>query len=298
MDLAAILATATATGVVSIPVAAYLGKLLVEHQLGKDQSIWDARIKKGVETYLADQAAQRDYDWDARKRLYEAIGPLRFQLLLACRDLYGRVWSHAKREDYSTNVSGYYGRSTLYRILRPVTLGLLIERKMAYADFAVDEGAIALIRFNFLYRACLTGGFLVEGHSRVNWDYQVEHVFSQSLDVAGESLVVEPSEQPARFMRFDEYETRLRTQAFVDQLDPFPDLLKGFTPSAKPLLWLRLVAAANLCRKYVDDHGQALNISAPPIDVPELLRVTSDREIRDDLARYAKRCADLPDIPY
>jgi hypothetical protein len=298
MDIAAILATGVTTGIISVPLAAYLGKIWVEHQLGKDQSVWDAKIRKGVETYLADQAAQRAYDWEARKRLYEAIGPLRFQLLLACRDMYGRVWSHGKREDYSTSISGYYGQSTLYRILRPITLGLLIERKMAYADFAVDPAAVALIRFNFLYRACLSGEFLVKDHSRVNWDYQVEHVFSQSLDVAGESLVVEPKDQPARVMRFDEYEAKMASQAFVDRLDPFPDLLKGFTPSTKPLFWLRLVAAANLCRKYVGDHGQALNISAPPIDVAALLGVTSDPEIRKDLDKYVQRCAELPDIPY
>lgn len=113
MDIGAIVATAVSTGIISVPLAAYLGKLWIEHQLKKGETVWEAKIQEGIETFLADRAAERQYAWDARKRLYEAIGPLRFQLLLACRDLSGRIEVHGVREWYDTSVSTYYGQSTL-----------------------------------------------------------------------------------------------------------------------------------------------------------------------------------------
>ena len=46
----------------------------------------DAQIRMEVEAQLGELAVQRQYEYEARRRLYTAIGPLRFQLLLACRD--------------------------------------------------------------------------------------------------------------------------------------------------------------------------------------------------------------------
>jgi hypothetical protein len=298
MDFAEILAISVSTGLVSIPLAAYLGKVWLENQISKDQSVWDAKIKKGVESFLADQAAQRAYDWEARKRLYEAIGPLRFQLLLACRDLQGRVNSHGRRESYSTNIDEYYGQSTLYRLLRPVTIGLLIERQMAFADFAVDPAAIELIRFNYLLKNCLSGELLVQGHTQIDWDHQKQHAFSQSIEVAGGALVVEQAGCPARVMRFDEFEDKVTDPEFLSKLEPFPSLFQNFSPKRKPLYWLRLVACANLCRSYLADHGKVLRIGAPTLDIRALLTITGDAEILSALDTYTARCAELLDQAY
>jgi hypothetical protein len=125
-----------------------------ELELHKAQ--WAGEVKRQVENWLADKAADREYVLDARKRLYTAIGPLRFQLLLACRDLSGRVTAHA-RSPYDTDVEHYYGRSFLFRILRPLAISELIERQIAFADFAVDAGAQDLLRFKKAAFAAFTG---------------------------------------------------------------------------------------------------------------------------------------------
>jgi hypothetical protein len=41
----------------------------------------------------------------------------------------------------------YYGKNTLYRMLRPIAISELIERQIAYADFAVDPSAVKVLRF-------------------------------------------------------------------------------------------------------------------------------------------------------
>jgi hypothetical protein len=298
MDMTSLIATGVSTGIVSIPVGAYLGKTWVEHQLRKGQSVWDARIRQQIESYLADQAAQRQYDWVARKRLYEAIGPLRFQLLLACRDWAGRVVAHGTQERYDMNVATYYGRSTLYRLIRPVTIGLLIERQMAYADFAVDPAAVQLLRFSNSVRQCLSGEFLVAGHSQINWDEQEQHVFAEVLSTAAAALVRPAGEQAERVMRFDELRDCLQQHDFVAKVAPFPALLAGFTPASKPLLWVRMIGYARICQQFVAEHGRALGIQGRDVPVKSLLEETRDREISEDLELYVSRCNDVLGLPY
>jgi hypothetical protein len=48
-----------------------------------------------TQRYLLERKAQVDYEFMARKRLNEAIGPLRMQLLFSARDVVGRVRWHA-----------------------------------------------------------------------------------------------------------------------------------------------------------------------------------------------------------
>jgi hypothetical protein len=56
--------------------------------------------------------ARMAYELEARKRLLSAIGPLRFQLLLASRDVIARV-QQLSSGDWNMKLSGYYARDTL-----------------------------------------------------------------------------------------------------------------------------------------------------------------------------------------
>jgi biopolymer transport protein ExbB/TolQ len=62
-------------------------KLELQEELEQKKAAWQDEVRRSVENELADKAAQRGYEFAARSRLYTAIGPLRFQLLNACRDL-------------------------------------------------------------------------------------------------------------------------------------------------------------------------------------------------------------------
>lgn len=198
MNVSEFLTVALPTLGVSAGAAAWLTKTLVNHLLEKDvesrtselaaqlelhKAQWEGEIKRQVETFLADKAADREYALDARKRLYTAIGPLRFQLLLACRDLSGRTTAHGKVQ-YDTDVADYYGRSFLFRILRPLAISELIERQIAFADFAVDAGAQDLLRFKKSAFAAFTGPSLVEGYPKVDWEFETQHIFFDHLSRA------------------------------------------------------------------------------------------------------------------
>src|SRR5262245_24472711 len=100
MDFASLITIILSSAGVSAGTAAWLARALVSHNLEKQmvafkeqiqaqreasQAVIEGEIREQVETSLGERAAQREYELAARQRLYSAIGPLRFQLLLACR---------------------------------------------------------------------------------------------------------------------------------------------------------------------------------------------------------------------
>jgi hypothetical protein len=296
---------------VSATAAAWLTKVLVSHWLEKDverqkselakqlehhKVHWEAEIKRQVETYLADKAADREYALDARKRLYTAIGPLRYQLLLACRDLSGRVSTHG-RNTYDTDIDNYYGRSTLFRILRPFAISELIERQIAFADFAVDAGAQDLLRFKKAAFAAFTGSSLVEGYPSINWDYETQHVFFDHLSRAANALIVEDAKGNFRCMRFDEFSVLLTDAQRRSALDPFPNLMLNFRPHVKPLLWLRLVGYASLCTTFINKTGVAIGFEPRDFPCGRLLAEAKDTHISANLNKFVARCEALPGSP-
>ena len=147
------------------------------------------QVKERVDTVLAERAADREYAFEAKKRLYQLIGPLKFQLLLACRDAAHRVEGHGLKAAYDMSVKGYYGINTIHRILRPIAIAELIEQQVAFADFAVAESAIKLLCFKKSVTQAITGGTVICDHPNVDWNRQSEHLFYATLTEAAHALM-------------------------------------------------------------------------------------------------------------
>lgn len=248
----------------------------------------DAGIRKEVESQLGDIAAQRQYEYEARRRLYVAIGPLRFQLLVACRDLVSRIVSLGVRGHYVMNLDGYYARSTVYRLLKPVALAMLIEEQMSLADFSVDQAAIECLRFRRSVTSILSGGELAAEHPNVDWGYQREHVFADSLVSVVQALITRPAGAPARPLRFDEFSGKLNQEGWAG-FAPFDHLLDQFQCDSKPILWLRMVAYAHACNALVLRQGAALGFESQPFDTPALLLRAHDPFIDNSMEQMLER---------
>ena len=83
-------------------------------------------IVGGLVTFLSQnrllaRKAQLDYELDAKKRLYEVVGPLRLQLLLAARDVVRRFQMHHKN-NWNMDPKDYYVKSCIYRLLAPLAI--------------------------------------------------------------------------------------------------------------------------------------------------------------------------------
>lgn len=263
----------------------------IQWELGRDKALFDAAIKREVEAQLGQMAVQRQYEYEARRRLYTAIGPLRFQLLLACRDLAGRIESFHTREHYRMDIASYYGRSTLYRLLRPLSIAELVERQIGIADFAVDPSAVVCLRFRRTITRILSGDELVRGRPDVDWRYQTQHVFADSLAACAQALIQRDG-SAERILRFDEFNARLDADGMA-AVSPFDQLLDGLQVGAKPILWLRLVAYGHACNALIDRLGPALDFAPRPFPTAALLAATGDAYTAAHLAELQDRVREI-----
>jgi hypothetical protein len=320
MDISTVISSLVSSGIISLAVARWLGQRLIDQQLNKElaehkgaidievgreladhtatlndkfataKAELDATLHKSVEDYLGEKAAERQYRFEAQKRLYAAIGPLRFQLVLACCDFAGRIERIAKGEQqYPTSLDGYFGRSTAFRLLRLYVFTELIERQVAYADFSVDPSTINLLHFKNAAFRCLSSSTIVLDHPRADWDNQVEHVFWDNLSRLGGLLIVnEGAGTPPRAMRFDEFERFVSIPQNREAIHPIPRLIDGFTITAKPILWIRFVALAHLCTSFLNREGPALGIAAEEYDGAAVLRASGDAYVKDNYERFCE----------
>jgi hypothetical protein len=264
----------------------------IQLDLGRDKAAFDGSIRHEVESQLGQLAAKRQYEYEAKRRLYLAIGPLRFQLLLACRDFARRIESICAREHYVLTLSGYYGRSTVYRLLRPLAIAELIERQVGVADFAVDPSAVVCLRFRRTITRLLCGDELVHGRPDLDWSAQLQHLFADVLSACAQSLIQHEANGGERVLRFDEFDAKLQAEGF-GCVSPLDRLLDQFEPKAKPVLWLRLVAYAHACNALINRLGVA--IAFQPHDMPTvaLIAAAGDDHTRTHLDATLERIRTL-----
>jgi len=108
-----------------------------------------ARVQRELEEFkdqigekAAERNARRSYEYNARQRLYQEYEPLRFQLGEAAEAAYSRILSLARsarngdlRIDGGWNSrEGYYLRSTVYKLLLPIAIFRLMQRKLTLVD--------------------------------------------------------------------------------------------------------------------------------------------------------------------
>jgi hypothetical protein len=250
----------------------------------RDKAGVEGAVRQEVETQLGDAAALRQYEYEAKRRLYLAIGPLKFQLLLACRDLVARIDSYSRQELYPLNIDRYYGRSTLYRILRPIAISELIERQVSVTDFSVDPGAVDCLRFRRTATRLFSGDDIVCDHPSVNWNAQEQHVYADGLTRAAQALI-EHEQAGDRILRFDEFNERLNVYG-PGIVAPFGELILGFTATNKPILWVRLVAFANSCNALIGRLGVPMGFAVRTFDASELLPTSEDAYLRENGPRF------------
>jgi hypothetical protein len=224
--------------------------------------------------------------------LYEAIEPLRLELVLAARDLVSRVSGHVSaggRAATRWNLNGdqYYVQSFVFRILRPLAVGQLIQRQMSFADFAIDDHGTEVLRFDGTAREMLTGGAILAGH-KADWSRQTDHLFSDNLHIAAATLLTRDAGGPTRVMDFAEFVANVNAEEIPS---PVADLFAIFERCKlslleNPVFWLRLVGYGFVCHGLVERRGDAVALQKRPFDMVAMLRETDDPEISSNPEKY------------
>jgi hypothetical protein len=104
------------------------------------------RLRSNLEVKVAEQKARSDYVYEAKKKLYEEYEPLLFQLHELSEFAYRRIVGLAREArngklepgGWLSNPAGYYTTNTIYRLLAPLAVFKLMQRRLTLFDLNLD----------------------------------------------------------------------------------------------------------------------------------------------------------------
>jgi len=242
-------------------------------------------VKGSIVERSSAQAARREYEYDARKRLYSEIEPLFFQLYEAVEECYFRILSLARtsrqghlgiHDDSWVRNRGYYLLSTAYKLILPSVVYSLIQRRMTFIDLKLDE----VLRVRYLLLKNLVHSFADPfDFAALNpslpyepdWeDLELQRknpavsrpqgLVKGDLENLLDELIVEDHET-LRPLLFGEFEKHLRTQRAQDKYsDTLVAVYTGFTPEKDPILARMLIAQACLCHLLMATYRSSKDV--------------------------------------
>lgn len=273
VDLLALAVSLAGSGVAAWGAVKWFGDKVVDHALERRIEAF----KSELERQTGDVAAEREYRFEARKRLAAVIGPLRFQLIQAAV-LYNDRINGVARFRYTMSLQRYFGRSTLFRLGRLIAVIELIERQMAYLDFSVDDAMAGLMAFRAEVFEALSGGAMAFGHPKADWTRQAQHLFRDEITVIGTAMMTQSPDGVVRVVRVDEFNAVLG-DGTTGYLEPLAGQIAGLDPTTTPILWLRLVAIAVLCDALVAGEPLRHALRAEAVDIETLVGASADGHV-------------------
>ncbi len=244
--------------------------------------LWGHKKSKQLEQLKADLAetraevdARREYEYEARKRVYEACGPLFFQLSEAAEDALHRILSIAQASRKGNlghgheswlDQRGSYRTSTYYNLLAPLAVYKMLRMRLTLVDLAVEPDIawrFELVKRLFLSFtehhefACLEPPLKYEPDVS-DWKvrrtqnearYWQQGLAAGRLDTMAETLILREADSEPRIMSYGEFESTIwiGDTDMHSTFEPIFDIIAAFEPSSRPVLWRILIAQAHLC---------------------------------------------------
>jgi hypothetical protein len=264
-----------------------------------------ARRLAGLTARLADEGsardARRDYEYEARKRLYAEFEPTLFHFFELADDAGRRVRSLARssregnlRPDGSGWLAreGYYFQSTVYLLLAPMAAVRILQRRLTAVDLAVEPRIDVQYRLlRLLYRTFTEDHALAREEARLPYDPDAadygrpereallagrpavhvrQGLYAGVLDQVVEAFVVRDSAAD-RLISFGEFvEARGTADSRLHRAGPIlRDLFVELHPGGRPVLWRVLVAQVLLYEALKGVRAGDFEIGRLPDLVPE-----------------------------
>jgi hypothetical protein len=269
-----------------IAALASLVGLLISHFSSRANQVFIEDLKKRYDQDNAEKNARRDYEYDARKRLYEQCGPILFELSEVSEAAYYRITGLAQnsRNGYlepgssdSHLKDSYYRLSTLYRIFAPSAALRILQKRLTSVDLSLDRGIwrqYTLARQAFLtfggefqlaamepalaYKPFENGAETKAKNDPAQFDRQgyplgaIEAVIETLVQANGKDL---------RLISYAECEAEYEKEGSLlrTRFDEVGFLIDNFHPRTRPIFWRMLVAQALLYRALF----QEMDLSSP-----------------------------------
>ncbi len=257
------------TGIVSLTIA------LWNYFSGRKTQIEIEILKNKHTSEQSENDARRSYEFDARKRLYEEYEPLLFQLMEASDNAIHRVQSLARTAKHGNlNDDGwlsdfnYYPKSTIYKLLVPIALYRIMQKKLTLVDITVDK-SIGL-RYNLakmLYISYTDDFEFARLYRNIEYDpnhdswlnlrkenpvkYWRQGLPMGLLDKTVDLLIEKENNEKERIISYGEFEKKIFNQNAPD-INLSRDIFFNFHPQKRPVLWRILIAQSIILRTLIE----------------------------------------------
>jgi hypothetical protein len=127
----------------------------------------------------AEQDARRDYEYEARKRLYQECEPILFQFAELSESALRRIYALARNakegnlgpDRYWLSTDHYFIRSTIYRLIAPMAAFKLLQHRLTNIDLKLDQSInIQYILAKILYYTFSSSPDLARSEPAIPYD--------------------------------------------------------------------------------------------------------------------------------
>jgi hypothetical protein len=283
-------------------------------------------LRSDLEEQSSEKEARRQYEYEARKRLYSAVAPAIFQLgelvdaglteigCLCDPSLVGR-YALTPEEREALRTRGWIGStayefvSAAYALICPLAIYRILQRRITSFDLSLDAQVYAqwcLIRAS--YQASQRDGIIARLDPAIDYEPDVPNwrirrsedprrrwwqgVTRGRLDTAIDLLLVDDQDGQVRVATFGEFEKRFK-QAARDggeeeqTLGVFANALFDYNPKNRPVYFRLLAIEAVIFRAVLRTGGRIDTAQTLPEVVPWL-------RLDGDLARQFEQAGGEP----
>ncbi len=234
-------------------------------------------LQARIDAQAAEHSARRDYEYEARKRLYAECEPLFFQLNESARGVIGRARRIAEAacdghlspgSDHWLGDDGYFMLSTMHRVIAPLVYVRLLQEALTNVDLTVDSVVASRYRLaQALYESFADDYALAEIDPVIPYDpnderaaaklagdppkYTRQGLYTGLVDTAVDALIKRHDVPRPRCLTFGEFTAEYGRASGTVQtaFAPVRTLFREFHPDTRPVLWRIVLAQAYICHE-------------------------------------------------
>lgn len=227
-------------------------------------------LKSELELNKEERNARRDYEYEAKKRLYQEYEPLLFQLSELSEVALSRIEGIAKNvkdglltEQWSKIENNYF-KETIYKLFAPLAVIKLIQNKLTIVDFNIEsEVSLQYGLMKILYFSYQEDGKISRYINDLEYfeDWKVNHTKSAD-EVEGRQgialgevdkivdLFISNEENQKRLIDYGEFEDLLdsNSEKVKSRLKTAEKMFLNFHPERKRVLWTLLLSHAAILK--------------------------------------------------
>lgn len=229
----------------------------LRYKLSKDKALSDARLQ---------------YEFEAKKKLYQEYEPLLFQLLENSERALHRVQSLARtsregeinKDGWLDGTKNYYLKSTIYKLFLPLAIFKLMQNKLTLVDIRLDPKIGRYYQLAKQLYLSYTDDFEF-ARTIINIEYDPNNsewqklrstkpikYWRQGLPIGNLDKVleifIEKDNNQRKLISYGEFERKISDQNSyaATQINSVEDLFFKFNPETRPILWRILITQASL----------------------------------------------------